>query len=98
MLKPAQLYEKKLQEENIKAIEEVEDSARGGYIGISPLKYDNLLKGYLCLRPKEKLKMNYQDVKCFQQFALPWYRQCRHPPPAPRCRGFPSPYRRRTPR
>jgi len=57
------------QEENIKAIEEVEDSARGGYIGISPLKYDNLLKGYLCLRPKEKLKMNYQDVKCFQQFA-----------------------------
>ena len=69
MLKPAQLYEKKLQEENIKAIEEVEDSARGGYIGISPLKYDNLLKGYLCLRPKEKLKMNYQDVKCFQQFA-----------------------------
>jgi len=57
------------EEENIKAIEEVEDSVRGGYIGISPLKYDDVLMGYLCLRPKEKLRMNYQDVKCFQQFA-----------------------------
>lgn len=41
------------EEENIKAIEEVEDSVKGGYIGISPLKYDDILKGYLCLRPKE---------------------------------------------
>lgn len=57
------------EDENIKAIEEVEDSVKGGYIGISPLKYDDTLKGYLCLRPKEKLRMNYQDVKCFQQFA-----------------------------
>lgn len=56
-------------EELEEAAEKLEDATKRGYIGISALRYDNVLQGYLCLEPKEKLKMNYLDVRCFQQFA-----------------------------
>lgn len=57
------------EKEQAEIADKLEESVKRGYVGVSPLHYDNVLQGYLCLRPKSKLKMNYQDVRCFQQFA-----------------------------
>lgn len=38
-------------------------------VKVAPIRYDGLLKGYLCLKPKGRRKLNYQEEECFQQLA-----------------------------